>query len=76
MPTSRIATNGGSGRVDQARIRKLAEGWGRMSARERAQAIQEVEDLTRGLSLAHQAAFREYFRRIADAEAKKRPVGG
>jgi len=70
MPESRIANNGGPGRVDQARIRKLAEGWGRMNQRERAQAMQEVEDLTRGLSLAHQEAFREYFRRIAEASQK------
>jgi len=71
MPDSRIANNGGSGRVDQARIRQLAEGWGRMNARERAQAMQEVEDLTRGLSLQHQDAFREYFRRIAEASQKR-----
>jgi hypothetical protein len=71
MPDSRIANNGGSGRVDQARLRKLAEGWGRMNARERAQAMQEVDDLTRGLSLAHQEAFREYFRRIAEDAARR-----
>jgi hypothetical protein len=70
MPDSRIANNGGSGRVDPARIRKLAEGWGRMSPQQRAQAMQELEDLTRGLSLAHQEAFREYFRRIAEASQK------
>jgi len=71
MPDSRIVTQGGSGRVDQARIRQLAEGWGRMNARERAQAMAEVEDLTRGLSLQHQDAFREYFRRIAEASTKR-----
>jgi len=74
MPDSRIANNGGSGRVDQARLRKLAEGWGRMNARERAQAMQEVDDLTRGLSLAHQEAFREYFRRIAEDAARRQQL--
>jgi hypothetical protein len=74
MPDSRIANNGGAGRVDQARLRKLAEGWGRMNERERAQAVREVDDLTRGLSLAHQEAFREYFRRTAE-EAARRPQG-
>jgi hypothetical protein len=72
MPESRIANNGGSGRVDQARLRKLAEGWGKMNERERAQAMREVEELTRGLSLAHQEAFRTYFRRIAEREAATR----
>ncbi len=71
MPDSRIANNGGSGRVDPAKIRKLAEGWGKMNARERALAMAEVEDLTRGLSLAHQEAFREYFRRIAVEASRK-----
>ncbi len=71
MPDSRLANNGGSGRVDQARIRKLAEGWGRMTERERAQAMREVDDLTRGLSLVHQEAFRDYFRRLAEEAARK-----
>jgi hypothetical protein len=71
MPDSQLAQNGGPGRVDQARIRKLAEGWGRMTERERAQAMREVEDLTRGLTLAHQEAFREYFRRLAEEAARR-----
>jgi hypothetical protein len=66
MPDSQIANNGGTGRVDPARIRRLAEGWGRMSERDRAQALRELDDLTRGLSRAHQEAFQEYFRRIAE----------
>jgi hypothetical protein len=57
--------------VDQARLRKLAEGWGRMDAAQRAQAMRELEDLTRGLSLAHQEAFREYFRRVSDESARR-----
>jgi hypothetical protein len=72
MPDSQIATNGGPGRVDQARLRKLAEGWGKMNQQERAQAMREVDDLTRGLSLAHQEAYREYFRRMAEAESQRR----
>jgi len=71
MPDSRIANNGGSGRVDQAKLRKLAEGWGRMNERDRAQAMREVDDLTRGLSLQHQDAFRQYFRRLAEEAARK-----
>jgi hypothetical protein len=71
MPDSRIANNGGTGRVDPARIRKLAEGWGKMNEAQRAQAMQEVADLTRGLSLAHQEAVREYFRRIVDDQIRR-----
>ncbi len=71
MPDSRIANNGGRGTVNEARLRKLAEGWGRMNQAERAQAMREVEELTRGLSLAHQDAFREYFRRLAEASSRR-----
>ncbi len=66
MEKSQIATNGGSGRVDPARLRKLAEGWGKMNEAQRAQAMQEVADLTRGLSLAHQEQYRDYFRRLTE----------
>ena len=72
MQDSTRANNGGSGRVDQARLRKLAEGWGKMDQKQRAQAMREVEELTRGLSLAHQEAFRAYFQRMADREAAAR----
>ena len=72
MQDSTLANNGGSGRVDPAKLRKLAEGWGKMDQKQRAAAMQEVEELTRGLSLAHQEAFREYFRRIAEREARQR----
>jgi hypothetical protein len=71
MPDSRIANNGGKGTVNEARLRKLAEGWGRMNERERAQAMREVDELTRGLSLAHQESFREYFRRLAEDAARR-----
>jgi hypothetical protein len=74
MPDSQLATQGGSGRVDEARIRRLASGWGKMNERERAQAMREVEDLTRGLSLAHQEAFRDYFRRLAEDAARKQQI--
>ena len=69
MPDSRLANNGGSGRVDQARLRKLAEGWGKMDQRQRTEAMREVEELTRSLAPAYREAFQEYFRRMADREA-------
>jgi len=66
MQDSNIANGGGTGRVDQARLRKMAEGWGKMNERERARTMQEVDDLVRGLSQTHQEAYREYFRRLAE----------
>jgi hypothetical protein len=71
MPDSMLPGGGGTGRVDQAQLRRMAEGWGKMNERERAQAMQQVEDLTRGLSLAHQEAIRDYFRRLAEDASRK-----
>jgi len=72
METPRIVNQGGSGHVDIVKnIRKHAEGWGKMSEQERAQAMQEVDRLTAGLSLTYQEAYREYFRRLAEMETKK-----
>jgi hypothetical protein len=70
MPDSTLPGGGGTGRVDQAKLRQLAEGWGRMSERQRAEAMQQVSELTRGLSLAHQEAIREYFRRLAEGGSR------
>lgn len=47
MPDSNIANQGGTGRVDPVKFRKILDGWGRMQPREQARAIQE---LTRGMS--------------------------
>jgi hypothetical protein len=72
MPDSNLANNGGSGNVAQRKIRQLAERWGKLPERERAQAEREFEDLVQGMSLAHQEAYREYFRRLAEG-ARKSP---
>jgi len=71
MQDSNIATNGGTGRVDQAKLRKLAEGWGKMTENQRAAALQEVANLTANLSLTHQEQYRDYFRRLAELEVAK-----
>lgn len=68
MPDSRIANNGGAGHVDQARIRKTVDGWGKMSERERARAVQ---DLTRGMSMRHREAIENYFRNLAEASIRR-----
>jgi len=44
----------------------MAERWGSLPPQERAQAEREFEELVSGMSLAHQEAYREYFRRLAE----------
>jgi hypothetical protein len=70
MQDSRLATNGGTGNVAQRRVRELAERWGSLPPQERARAEREFEELVQSLSLAHQEAYREYFRRLADRASK------
>jgi hypothetical protein len=62
MPESRIANNGGTGRVDPQRMKALLEQWGKLPPREQARALQE---LTRGMSPRHREAIENYFRNIA-----------
>jgi hypothetical protein len=68
MQDSRIAQNGGAGHVDQAKLRRLVDGWGRMQERERARAVQ---DLTRGMSQRHREAIENYFRNLAEASNRR-----
>jgi hypothetical protein len=68
MQDSNIAQNGGTGRVDQAKLRKLIDGWGKLQERDRAKAIQ---DLTRGMSARHREAIENYFRNLAEASTKR-----
>jgi len=67
MQYSRIANNGGPGRVDPVKMRKLQAQWGNMQPREQARALQE---LTRGLSPRHREAIENYFRNLAMAQRK------
>jgi hypothetical protein len=64
MQDSQIAKNGGSGRVDTARLKKITETWGKMLDGERAKAMQELQDLVNGLSPIHREAFERYFEEI------------
>jgi len=70
MPDSGLGGQSGKGTVDIARLNKLAKGWGNMPEKERANVLQEVDDLTRGLSLTHREQYREYFRRMAERSVK------
>ena len=66
MPDSQIALNGGSGRVDLAKLNKLTESWGKLPRAEQAKVAAEVEDLISGLSPVHRAAFERYWQEIHD----------
>jgi len=68
MPDSNIAKNGGTGVVDQAKLRKLVEQWGNLPPREQARALQ---DLTQGMSPRHREAIENYFRNLAVAQNRK-----
>lgn len=64
---SGIANQGGTGRVDQAKLTKLREEWGRMPPREQARALQE---LTQGMSSRHREAIENYFRNLAQGSKR------
>jgi hypothetical protein len=64
---SGIANQGGTGKVDPAKMRKLVERWGILPPREQAKALQE---LTQGMSPRHREAIENYFRNIAQAQRR------
>jgi hypothetical protein len=68
MQDSNIANNGGPGRVDPIKMKKLVAEWGRMPPREQARAVQE---LTQGMSARHREAIENYFRNLALATSKR-----
>jgi hypothetical protein len=61
MPDSNPANTQGTGRVDNKRIREIADVWGKLPEKERAQAMVE---LTQGLPPKDRAIIIEYLRRI------------
>jgi len=65
---SGIANIGGTGTVDQAKLKRLTESWGSLPPREQARALQE---LTQGMSQRHREAIENYFRNIAVAQSRK-----
>jgi len=64
---SGIATNGGSGKVDIAKLKKLTDEWGKLPPGERTKVMAEVADLVSGLSPIHREAFERYFEEISGA---------
>jgi len=65
MQDSQIANNGGSGKVDVARLKKLTDEWGKLPPGERTKVMAEVADLVSGLSPIHREAFERYFEEIS-----------
>jgi len=61
MQDSNIATNGGPGQIDEKKLRKYAEEWGKLPAAERAKAIQEI---TRDLPAKYKPMIEEYFKSL------------
>ena len=65
---SGIRNQGGTGTVDQAKLKRLVDSWGTLPPREQARALQE---LTQGMSQRHREAIENYFRNIANAQSRK-----
>jgi uncharacterized membrane protein YgcG len=69
MQDSVIALNGGSGRVDIAKLQKSIENWGKLPKAEQIRTAEAIEDLIHGLSPVHRAAFERYWEEINNPAA-------
>jgi hypothetical protein len=67
MKDSKIANNGGPGQVDAKRFKEMAQIWGKLPEKERAQAIL---DMTRDLPPQYRARIEEYYRKSAGTNNK------
>jgi hypothetical protein len=65
MQDSQIGGASGSGQIDQAKLRQLAQGWGQLPEVERTRVIQQ---LTRGMSSKHREAIINYFKNVANSQ--------
>ena len=68
MPDSRLANNRGPGNVDPKKLEGLAKEWGKLPAKERAEAMQE---LTRDLPPKYREVIETYFRKLAASEPSR-----
>jgi hypothetical protein len=66
MNDSNIATNGGPGIVDAKKLRGLAEQWGKLPEKKRAEALQE---LIRDMPPKHREITENYFKKLAQSQA-------
>jgi hypothetical protein len=68
MKDSRIARNSGPGNVDPKRLQGLAEQWGKLPEKKRAEAMQE---LTREMPPKYRMVIETYFRKLAASESSR-----
>jgi hypothetical protein len=68
LKDSRIVRNTGPGRVDPKHLEYLAQNWGKLPEKERAQAMQ---DLTRDMPPKYREVFESYFRKLATVESSR-----
>ena len=66
MQDSNIATNSGQGKIDQKKLRGLAEQWGKLPEKERAKAMAE---LTRDMPPRYREVIENYFKKLAQSQA-------
>jgi hypothetical protein len=67
MPDSRIAKNQGPGKVTEKELRALAEKWGKLPEKERAEAMQ---GLTRDMPPKYREVIETYFRKLASESSR------
>jgi hypothetical protein len=65
MRDSNVAKNSGPGNVDPKRLRGMAEQWGKLPEKERAQAMQ---DLIREMPARHREVIENYFKKLAQSQ--------
>jgi hypothetical protein len=68
MPDTYKALTPGRGRVDQKHLDYLAQNWGKLPEKDRAQAMQ---DLTRDMPPKYREVFENYFKKLATAESNR-----
>jgi hypothetical protein len=66
MQDSRIAKNSGPGNVENKKLKGLAQQWGKLPEKERAQAMQ---DLIQGMPARHREVIENYFKKLAQSQA-------
>jgi hypothetical protein len=54
-----------AGKIDEKELRKIADQWGKLPEKERAEAIQ---NLTRGMPARHREVIENYFRKLAQVQ--------
>lgn len=67
MQDSQIANNSGPGKVDEKKLKELAEVWGKLPEKKRAEAMME---LTRDMPARYRDVIENYFKKLAQVQAQ------